>query len=149
MLPKDLIRKHLVLPLGKERGRLVLLMHDPKDLELLDLIRFRQNTEVEPKMCARQAQSLHRWQDGGRRKADGARRQRVAADRFDRQIDRQVRGSFRRFVDRSGSRVRPDHQALRAHYHRGGSEPCLRHSHRAHGRPRAPAIPHRRCLHRA
>jgi len=48
LLPEDLIRKHQVLPISKENGRLKLVVHDPMDLELLDMLRFRLNTEVEP-----------------------------------------------------------------------------------------------------
>jgi type IV pilus assembly protein PilB len=46
LVPGDLARKHLVLPLGKEGGRLKLAVADPMDLELMDLLRFRLNTEV-------------------------------------------------------------------------------------------------------
>ncbi len=46
LVPADLARKHLVLPLGQEGGRLKLAVADPMDLELLDLLRFRLNTEV-------------------------------------------------------------------------------------------------------
>ncbi|HVZ93726.1 MAG TPA: ATPase, T2SS/T4P/T4SS family [Phycisphaerales bacterium] len=53
LIPEDLIRKHLILPLGKERGRLQLIIHDPKDLELLDLLRFRLNTEIDPRLASR------------------------------------------------------------------------------------------------
>jgi type IV pilus assembly protein PilB len=53
LLPEELMRKHLVLPLGKQRGRLLLLVHDPKDLELMDMLRFRLNTEIDPRIGAR------------------------------------------------------------------------------------------------
>lgn len=46
LVPGDLARKHLVLPLGKEGGRLKLAVADPMDLELMDLLRFRLNTEI-------------------------------------------------------------------------------------------------------
>ena len=53
LLPDDLIKKHLILPLGKSNGRIRLAMHDPKDLELLDMLRFRLNTEVDPYITTR------------------------------------------------------------------------------------------------
>ena len=53
LVPEDIIRKHLVLPLGKENGRLSLAMHDPKNLDLLDMLRFRLNVEVDPKISTR------------------------------------------------------------------------------------------------
>ncbi len=43
LVPEDLVRKHLILPLGRVNGRLKLVLHDPMDLELLDLLRFRLN----------------------------------------------------------------------------------------------------------
>jgi type IV pilus assembly protein PilB len=46
LIPADMARKHLVVPLGKEGGRLKLAVADPMDLELMDLLRFRLNTEV-------------------------------------------------------------------------------------------------------
>ncbi|MHC4142568.1 MAG: GspE/PulE/PilB domain-containing protein [Planctomycetota bacterium] len=41
LIPEDLVKKHLVLPMGTLNGRLKLVIHDPMDLELLDLLRFR------------------------------------------------------------------------------------------------------------
>ena len=53
LMPDDLIKKHMVLPLSKQGGRLQLVVHDPLDLELMDLLRFRLNVEVEPRLAAR------------------------------------------------------------------------------------------------
>jgi type IV pilus assembly protein PilB len=46
LIPEELMRKHLILPLGTESGRLKLVIHDPLDLEMLDILRFRLNKEV-------------------------------------------------------------------------------------------------------
>jgi len=46
LVPADVAKKHLVLPLGMHNGRLKLAVADPMDLELMDLLRFRLNTEV-------------------------------------------------------------------------------------------------------
>jgi type IV pilus assembly protein PilB len=43
LIPEDLVKKHLILPLEKNNGRLKLIIHDPMDLELLDMLRFRLN----------------------------------------------------------------------------------------------------------
>src|SRR5215210_5972568 len=40
-IPDDLMRKYLILPLGKENGRLRIAIHDPLDLGMLDILRFR------------------------------------------------------------------------------------------------------------
>jgi len=53
ILPEDLVRKHQVLPIGKANGRLRLIVHDPMDIELLDMLRFRLNTDVEPLLAPR------------------------------------------------------------------------------------------------
>jgi len=45
-IPDELMRKHLILPLGKENGRLRVAIHDPLDLETLDILRFRLNMEI-------------------------------------------------------------------------------------------------------
>lgn len=103
LLPKDLIRKHLVLPLGKERGRLVLLMHDPKDLELLDLIRFRQNTEVEPKMCARGKLKAYidgKMEGGAKPMVPGGNESLLTAS-IDKSIDKSVDRSVDSSIDQA------------------------------------------------
>ncbi|MBL1217273.1 MAG: type II/IV secretion system protein [Planctomycetes bacterium] len=47
LVPEDLIKKHFVLPLSKSNGRLKLIIPDPLDLQLLDMLRFRLNCEIE------------------------------------------------------------------------------------------------------
>ena len=53
LIPVDLIRKYQVLPLSKENGRLKIIITDPLDLETLDLLRFRLNTELDPCLASR------------------------------------------------------------------------------------------------
>ena len=45
-VPEDIIRRHLVLPIGKEGNRLKVIITDPLDLETLDMLRFRLNSEI-------------------------------------------------------------------------------------------------------
>jgi type IV pilus assembly protein PilB len=47
LIPTDIIKKYMVLPLGKHNGRIKVVVHDPMDLGLMDDLRFRLNTEVE------------------------------------------------------------------------------------------------------
>ncbi len=47
LIPEELVKKHHVLPLGKEDGRLKIIISDPLDLDMLDLLRFRLNAELE------------------------------------------------------------------------------------------------------
>jgi type IV pilus assembly protein PilB len=53
LIPEELIKKFLVLPLSRSNGRLQLVIHDPTDLETQDMLRFRLNTELEPRLSAK------------------------------------------------------------------------------------------------
>ena len=55
LIPDDLIRKHLVLPQAKSGGRLKVILHDPMDLELMDMLRFRLNVEIDAQLAAKSA----------------------------------------------------------------------------------------------
>ncbi|MHC4560472.1 MAG: GspE/PulE family protein [Planctomycetota bacterium] len=47
LIPEDLIKKHNIIPLDMNNGKLKLIVSDPSDLEMMDAIRFRLNTEPE------------------------------------------------------------------------------------------------------
>src|SRR5215510_2875775 len=53
LIPEDLVKKHLILPLSKAGNRLQLIVHDPMDLELFDMLRFRLNVELDQKLAAK------------------------------------------------------------------------------------------------
>ena len=53
LMPEELIKKHLVLPMGKEGNKLILAIHDPRNIETLDLIRFKVGMEISPRLAAR------------------------------------------------------------------------------------------------
>jgi type IV pilus assembly protein PilB len=53
LVSDDLIRKHLILPMNKSGGKMKIIIHDPMDLELLDLLRFRLNSEMETAVSAK------------------------------------------------------------------------------------------------
>ena len=44
---EDIIKRHLVLPISKEGNRLKVIITDPLDLDTLEMLRFRLNTEIE------------------------------------------------------------------------------------------------------
>ncbi len=48
LIPADLIKRHRVLPVEQADGQLKVVITDPLDLETLDLLRFRLNTELLP-----------------------------------------------------------------------------------------------------
>ncbi|MGE3107796.1 MAG: GspE/PulE family protein [Phycisphaerales bacterium] len=53
LMSEDLIKKHLVLPLARTNGKLQVIIHDPMDLELQDMLRFRLNVDVDPRLASR------------------------------------------------------------------------------------------------
>ncbi|MEO0513060.1 MAG: ATPase, T2SS/T4P/T4SS family [Planctomycetota bacterium] len=53
LVPEDLVKKHMVLPREKTNGRLRLIVHDPMNLELMDMLRFRLNVEVDTELAPR------------------------------------------------------------------------------------------------
>src|SRR6476659_3636632 len=53
LVPDDLMRKYLILPLGMENGRLRIAVHDPLDLEMLDVLRYRLNKQIRTSLAPR------------------------------------------------------------------------------------------------
>jgi type IV pilus assembly protein PilB len=47
LVPEDLIKRHNVLPLGMNNGRLKLIISDPLNLDVMDTLRFRLNAELD------------------------------------------------------------------------------------------------------
>jgi type IV pilus assembly protein PilB len=47
LIPEDIIKRHNVLPLSMNNGRLRLIISDPLDLDMMDAIRFRLDTELD------------------------------------------------------------------------------------------------------
>ncbi len=109
LIPEDLIKKHLILPMSKAGGRLQLIVHDPMDLELMDMLRFRLNVEIEPRIAAKgQIKSFieRMGQPGG---GPGQALPRMVAaneslvtESIDRTIDRSVDRSMDKSIDVAG-----------------------------------------------
>ena len=47
LIPKELIKKHNILPMGEKDGRIQLIITDPRNLDTIDLIRFRLNKDID------------------------------------------------------------------------------------------------------
>ena len=47
LIPQELIKKHFVLPLSADNGVLKVIISDPLDLDLMDMLRFRLNMDLE------------------------------------------------------------------------------------------------------
>ena len=105
-LDKSVMKKHLVLALGKSGGKMRLAIHDPMDLEMLDNIRFRLNMDVEP-MLATKSQILNHVEGGA--PSGGApgvsnapsltSNESLVTDSIDRSIDRSLDRSMDRSID--------------------------------------------------
>jgi type IV pilus assembly protein PilB len=46
LIPDDLMRKYMILPLGMASGKLRVAIHDPLDFEMLEVLRFRLNKDM-------------------------------------------------------------------------------------------------------
>ena len=53
LVPQELITRHTILPMSRNGDRLKVIIHDPLDLELLDMLRFRLNMEIETALAPR------------------------------------------------------------------------------------------------
>ncbi len=53
LIPDDLMRKYLIVPLGMENGKMRVAVHDPLDLEMLDILRFRLHKEIRTSLAPR------------------------------------------------------------------------------------------------
>jgi type IV pilus assembly protein PilB len=47
LIPENMMKRHNILPVGMNNGRLRLIISDPSDLDTMDAIRFRLNTELD------------------------------------------------------------------------------------------------------
>lgn len=106
-LDQNIIKKYLVLPMGKSGGKFRLIMHDPMDLELLDNLRFRLNSEIEPVLASRSR--IRSFIESGGVGADAPPAAKpidpgasLVTDSIDRSIDRSVDRSMDRSIDVTG-----------------------------------------------
>jgi type IV pilus assembly protein PilB len=105
LVPDDVIKKYLVLPVAKNGNRLQLIIHDPLDLELQDMLRFRLNVDIDPRIAARS--QIKRFVDGGGGGGGGGSKgeKAVAAggslvtESIDKTIDKSVDKSMDKSID--------------------------------------------------
>jgi type IV pilus assembly protein PilB len=99
-LDPQIIKKYLVLPMGKSGSKVRLVVHDPMDLELLDNLRFRLNADIEPVLSSRSAiREVIEGGGGGPKKADPTKS--FVTDSIDRSVDRSVDRSMDKSIDLS------------------------------------------------
>ncbi len=104
LLPDDLIKKHTILPLEKSNGKLKLIIHDPGDLELLDMLRFRLNVEIEPRIAPRS--QIKKFIEGGSAGGAGGPMpkmvepgQSLVTESIDKSVDKSVDKSMDKSID--------------------------------------------------
>jgi type IV pilus assembly protein PilB len=59
LLPADIIKRHQVLPLGEDNGKIRIVMGDPNDLETLEALRFRLNKPLETCLAVKSKIKAH------------------------------------------------------------------------------------------
>ncbi len=100
LIPDDVIKKYHVLPLAKVGNRLQLIIHDPLNLELPDILRFRLNADIETKLAPRS--QIKRFIEGGpggggKKEIDAS--QSLVTESIDRTIDKSVDKSMDKSID--------------------------------------------------
>ncbi|MCC6969100.1 MAG: Flp pilus assembly complex ATPase component TadA, partial [Phycisphaerales bacterium] len=99
LIPDDLVKKHLILPMAKSNGKLQLIIHDPMNLELLDMLRFRLNTEIDPKLASRSAIKGFLEGDKNKQVRMVAANESLVSESIDKSVDRSVDRSVDKSID--------------------------------------------------
>ncbi len=99
----SVMKKHLVLGMGKSGSKMRVAIHDPLDLQVLDNLRFRLNCDIEP-LLATKAQLQDIIVGGESSEAGGGislsgPQQSLVTDSIDRSIDRSLDRSMDRSID--------------------------------------------------
>ena len=102
LIPDDLMRKHLVLPISKANGRLKLLVHDPMDLELFDVLRFRLGVELDTAVASKR--QMQNFLDIGKKSAAPIKKENVGGDIDIEKLINKANNSVDSSVDKSMDR---------------------------------------------
>ena len=106
LIKEEIIKKHVVLPLSKTGGRLKVLIHDPMDLEMLDMLRFRLGAEIDTAIASRRQISY--YIEGDRKGAAVAQAQAgLMTDSMDVSVDKSVDKSMDKSIDIDASEEAP------------------------------------------
>ena len=107
LIPEELIKKHFILPQTKDGKRMSLVIHDPMNIELLDMLRFRLNVEIDPKIASKgdiKAFIENHFRAGGSI-VDGkeiSADESLVTESIDRSIDSSVDRSMDKSIDVAG-----------------------------------------------
>jgi type IV pilus assembly protein PilB len=97
LIPDDLVKKFLILPMAKAGGRLQVIIHDPMDLEMLDMLRFRLSVDVDPRLAAKS--QIKKFIEGGKAEKSVAPTESLVTESMDRTVDRSVDRSMDKSID--------------------------------------------------
>ncbi len=95
LIPESIIRQNIVLPLGQDGNRLKILIHDPLDLDTLDMLRFRLNTELA--CCLSSKSKIKRYIDTFLDKISGSID--ATVDEIQKSIDASIDASMDASID--------------------------------------------------
>jgi type IV pilus assembly protein PilB len=95
LIPSDIIRKFLILPLGMEGNRIRAAVHDPLDLETLDILRLRLGKTIKPVLAPR----------GRIKSVIDDMFQLGASHTIDKTVDKTVDRSVDASIDKSGKSI--------------------------------------------
>ena len=98
LIPEDIIRKHLVIPLSKENGRLKILVHDPMDLELFDGLRFRLGAELDTAIASKR--QMQAFLDIGKKAAKAVQQESSASADIEKLVNK-ANNSIDKTIDKS------------------------------------------------
>ncbi|MGD9688187.1 MAG: GspE/PulE family protein [Phycisphaerales bacterium] len=101
LIPEDLIKKHMILPMGKNNGRLTLIVHDPNDLEMQDMLRFRLNAELDLRLSSKS--QIRTFIDKNLKAVrQVAATDSLVSESIDKSVDRSVDRSVDKSIDITG-----------------------------------------------
>ncbi|RMH11650.1 MAG: type II/IV secretion system protein [Planctomycetota bacterium] len=96
-IDESLVKRYHVLPMGKASGKLQLIIHDPLDLDLLENLRFRLNSQIEPRIASKT--QIKAFIEGRRPERQVAPDESLVTESIDRTIDRSVDRSMDKSID--------------------------------------------------
>ena len=98
LIPEDIIRRYLVLPLEKKGNELTLLVHDPLDVEFEQTISFRLGLD-RLRMAVASREQIRLVVEG--EKSSSKPKGQLLSDSLDKSVDKSVDRSVDRSVDKS------------------------------------------------
>jgi type IV pilus assembly protein PilB len=99
LIPDELVKKHMILPLGKTGNRLQLVIHDPMDLDLFDMLRFRLNVELDQRLASKSQIRKFLDQAAAGTAKKFAATESLVTESIDKSVDRSVDRSVDKSID--------------------------------------------------